>query len=157
MPIVAAVEGLDGSGTTTTASPTEMLAILRRVWPLNTAVDAVSAYVTTAPDGRRTVTDDADTATTVLRATVVEAVVDVTNDATFAVAAFEVVEVVEAIAAFVDGDDVSTADATPPLTATKAVAVQMLARLSRLAVERYTVTPLSWLHETSRTQPGGSP
>ena len=154
MPIVAAVEGLDGSGTTTTASPTEMLAILRRVWPLNTAVDAVSAYVTTAPDGRRTVTDDADTATTVLRATVVEAVVDVTNDATFAVAAFEVVE---AIAAFVDGDDVSTADATPPLTATKAVAVQMLARLSRLAVERYTVTPLFWLHETSRTQPGGSP
>ena len=98
--------------------------------------------------------DDADTATTVLRATAVAAVVDVTSDATFAVAVFAVVE---AVAEFVDGVDVSAAAATPPPTATKAVAVQMLARFSRLAVERYTVTPLSWLHETSRTQRGGSP
>ncbi len=150
----AAVDGLDGSGTTTTASPTEMLAMLRRMWPLNTVVDAVSAYVATAPDGRRTVTDDADTATTVLRATAVAAVVDVTNDATLAVAAFAVVE---AVAEFVDGDDVSAAAATPPPTATKAVAVQMPARFSRVTVERYTVTPLSWLHETSRTQRGDSP
>ena len=102
------------------------------------------------PDWRRMVSEDGDIATTTPRATTV----DVVKDAAFAVA---VGVVVATIALAVVGDDVNFAAATPPPMARKAVAVQTLARLSRLAVERYTVTPQFRLRISRRVQRAVTP
>jgi len=156
MPTVAAVAGLVADGMTKTVPPTLILATETWLCPLSTMVEDVNAYVETAPARLRTLSEVGEIAMTELgvidtfEAAGVTVALAVTTDGdaelVVRVAVRATVTGVEA-ATGVDAAVVAElaavrfAASAPPPSAAKADSAQILVRFTRLAVERYMLSP----------------
>ena len=148
MPTVAAVAGLVADGMTKTVPPTLILATETRLCPLSTMVEDVNVYVETTPARLRTLSEVGETAMTELgvigpfEATGVTVALAVTTDGD--------AEPVVRVAVGAAGTDAAVvaelaaarfAASAPPPSATKAESAQILVCFTRLAVERYMLSP----------------